>query len=37
MIRKNDQDIASVYTVEKKALGAGTYGTVVSCKHIKTE
>ena len=33
LIVKNTLPIDKVYTLEKKALGKGTYGEVSKCKH----
>jgi hypothetical protein len=36
MICKNTQPINEVYTIDKKALGSGTFGVVSKCTHKKT-
>jgi calcium-dependent protein kinase len=37
MIVKNAKAIEDVYTIEKKALGSGTYGVVYQCIHKETK
>ena len=37
MITKNPQPIKEVYSMEKKALGSGTYGVVCKVVHLKTK